>query len=123
LNSKGETFRPGSQMQADSVQMCLDFDGNKLRMRELLTQITVNGFAPITKKTDREAEVISKYNVGELVQFEKATVIGLPDAVWGKDKIGLIPSKLSIRLVVAEVLEDDPRVVSNILDIVILWIS
>jgi hypothetical protein len=121
LNSMGERFIPGSQMQAINVQMCLDFNGDKPHMRELLTQIAVNGFAPINtnKTTNREAEIISEYNVGGRVQFEKATVIGLPADVRGKYKMGLIPSKQSIRLVIAEVLEenpvleDGPRVVST----------
>ena len=108
LNSKGEGLIPGSQMQADSVLKCLKFDGDKRRMRELLTQIAEKGFALISDKEDLEAEVISKYNVGGLVQFEKATVIGLPLSVRGEHTMGLIPSKQSIRLVIAEVLEENP---------------
>jgi hypothetical protein len=119
LNSMGDSFLPGSQMQADSVLECLKFDGDKAHMRELLTQIAENGFAPLKDKKDREAEVISKYNVGGLVQFERATIIGLPLSVRGEHEMGLIPSKQSIRLVIAKVLEknpfleDDARVVST----------
>ena len=47
-------------------------------MRELLTLIAEKGFAPLSKRQDREAEAISKYNVGGLVQLQGATVIGLP---------------------------------------------
>jgi hypothetical protein len=108
LNSMGDSFVAGIQMHANNVQMCLDFDGDKLRMRELLTQIAVNGFAPIKKLTDREAEIISKNNVGGLVQKDRAMVIGFPAEVWGKYVMGLIPSKQSIRLVIAKVLEDNP---------------
>ena len=64
LNTKGEDCTPGSQMQAKSVLRCLKFDGDKKRMRELLTQIAGNGFAPISDKNDREAEVIGKHTVG-----------------------------------------------------------
>jgi hypothetical protein len=119
LNSMGDSFLPGSQMQADSVLESLKFDGDKAHMRELLTQIAENGFAPLKDKKDREAEVISKYNVGGLVQFERATIIGLPLSVRGEHEMGLIPSKQSIRLVIAKVLEenpvleDDARVVST----------
>jgi hypothetical protein len=51
-------------------------------MRELLTQIAENGFAPISDKEDCEAEVISKNNVGGRVQRESANIIGLPHVVW-----------------------------------------
>ena len=114
LNAKGETYCSGSQMQADSVLKCLKFDGDKAHMRELLTQIAENGFAPLSDKDDREAEVISKYNVGGLVQKGMATVIGLPDDVWvGKRKIGIVPTKQSIRLVIAEVLHDFPGLLED----------
>ena len=108
LNKKGDILLPGSQLQADSVLECLAFDGDKRHMRELLTQIAEKGFAPLRSKKDPEAEVISKNNVGGVVQFEKATVIGLPTAVHRDHKMGLIPSKQSIRLVIAEVLEENP---------------
>jgi hypothetical protein len=80
-------------------------------MKEVLTQIAENRFAPLSDKTDPAAEVIGKKNVGGLVQRQRATVIGFPDDVWGNnDKIGLIPSKQSIRLVIAEVLEMHPEI-------------
>jgi hypothetical protein len=59
-------------------------------MRELLTQIAVNGFAPISDKENREAEVISKYNVGGLVS-RGSQVIGLPHDVRVGNRTGLIP--------------------------------
>jgi hypothetical protein len=108
LNIKRETFRPGKQSQADSIKLCLGFHGDKKRMRFLLTQIAEHGFAPISEKNDPLAEIISENNVGGLVQFESATVIGLPAAVWGVHEIGLVPSKQSIRLLIAKVLEDNP---------------
>jgi hypothetical protein len=70
-------------------------------MRELLAQIAENGFAPISKKTDPVAEFTSEKNVGGLVQRQRAIVIGLPNDVWGEREIGIIPSKQSIRLVIA----------------------
>ena len=113
LNTKRGVFRAGKQSQADSVRMCLDFNGDKKRMRFLLTQIAEKGFAPIITITDPLAGIISENNVGGLVRFESATVIGLPDAVWEKHEIGLIPSKQSIRLVIAKVLEENPFLEDN----------
>ena len=109
LNRQGEDFVTVSQAQTDDVQRCLDFDSDKKRMRELLTQIAKKGFAPLSKRQDREAEAISKYNVGGLVQLQGATVIGLPFDACGKHRIGLIPSKQSIRLIIAEVLHMNPE--------------
>ena len=108
LSSEGENLIPGQQYQADGVLMCLEFDGDKRHMRELLTQISENEFAPLRTKSDREAEVINKYDVGGLVQFERARVIGVPEDVSRGYKFGLIPSKQSMRLVIAEVLADNP---------------
>ena len=107
-NSKEDSLIPGSTMQADGVIRCLKFDGDRRHMRELLTQIAEKGFAPIRAREDCDAVVISKYNVDGLVQRESAKIIGLPDDVWMGMKLGLIPSKQSIRLVIAEVLRDNP---------------
>lgn len=60
-----------------------EFDGDKQHMREPLTHISENGFAPLRIRTDREAAAITKFNVGGVVQFERATVIGLPVDVSG----------------------------------------
>ena len=70
----------------------------------LLTQIAENGFAPISDREDPVAEVISKYNVGGLVQLEKSTVVRLPPDAWGEHDMGLVPSGQSIRLVIAKML-------------------
>jgi hypothetical protein len=105
LNRIGDSFIPGSTMQAIDVVRCLDFDGDKRHMRELLTQIAEKGFAPISDKEDCEAEVISKNNVGGLVQPGSAKIIGLPHDVWvGEGTLGLIPSTQALRLEIAEVL-------------------
>ena len=121
LNSIGDHFIPGSTMQAIGVIECLDFDSNKRHMRELLTQIAGKGFSPISDMGDREAEVITKHHVGELVQRESAKVIGEPNDVWvGEGTLGLISSTQSKRLEIAKVLlrdpgflEDNARVVST----------
>ena len=39
---------PEFQNQSESVQKCLQFDGDKLRMRELLSHIAEKEFAPLT---------------------------------------------------------------------------
>ena len=74
-------------------------------MKMTLCQIAESGFSPLIDQEDPIAEVISKNNVGGVVK-ERSTAIGLPLDAWGKYKIGLIPSKQSTRLAIAEVLED-----------------
>jgi hypothetical protein len=117
LNICKDTYIPGSRGQVKDVLSCLDFGGDKKRMRELLTQIAENGFAPLSRETDPVAEFISENNVGGLVQRQHATVIGLPDDVWGDHDIGLIPSKQSIRLTIAKVLETHPEVLETHLEV------
>lgn len=113
LNEHKGAYIPGSQRQFDDVLNCLKFGGDKKRLRELLAQIAENGFAPTNDKTDPVAEFISKHNVGGLVQRRHATVIGFPDDVWDEHEIGLIPSKQSIRLVIAKVLKMHPLVIAE----------
>ena len=47
LAKKGKDYTAISATQTNRVQMCLNFDGDKKRLRELLTQIAEKGFAPI----------------------------------------------------------------------------
>ena len=108
LSSMVGSFEPGIQMNANNVRKCLKYAVDKPHMRELLTQIAEKGFAPIDDIEDSEAGIISKHNVGGQVQKERSKVIGFPDEVWGKHTTGLIPSKQSIRLVIAKVLDDNP---------------
>ena len=83
LSDDRENLIPGSRVQADGVMQCLEFDGDKQHMREPLTHVSENGFAPLRTRTDREVAVITEYNIVGVVQFEKATVIGLPVDVSG----------------------------------------
>ena len=108
LSDKGGNIVPGSEANANNVRKCLKYAVDKPRMGELLTQIAVNGFAPIDDIDDSEAEIISKHNVGGQVQKERSTVIGFPVEMWGKHEICLIPATQSIRLVIAQVLENNP---------------
>ena len=79
-------------------------------MRELLTQIAENGFAPVCNY--READVIAKYNVGGLVSCG-SQVIGLPSDVWRGSFHGLIPSTQGMRLLIAEVLLKNPGFIDD----------
>ena len=113
LNDKGEDYCGVSQEETNNVQSCLKFNGDKKRMRKLLTQIAEKGFAPLSNLKDPEAEVISQNNVGGLVHRDQVTVIGLPDHVWGENTIGVVASKQSIRLIIARVLHMNPELIAD----------
>ena len=91
----------------------MDFNGDKKRMRELLTQIAEEGFAPLSDIKDPAAAFISKHDVGGVVQRGQAMVIGLPGHVWGENTIGLVASVQSVRLVIARVLHKNPEVLAD----------
>jgi hypothetical protein len=105
LGWKGMRYCPGFHSQLESVLQCLSDGGDRVRMRELLTDVAEHGFSPVHDSTDAVAQVICKYNVAGLVRRQQATVIGLPDSVWGNYTVGLIPVKQSIRLVIAKALD------------------
>ena len=113
----GERF-PGTLKALDisNVQKCLKWSGGdgtdkvelKKRMRSTLHQLAEKGFVPTVGDTfeDPVEEVISQYNVGGVVTRE-SLVVGLRDDAWKETEVrtALIPSKQSIRLVIAYVLK------------------
>ena len=105
LNSDREEFIALDPQLGQDVVRCLKWEGNKEQMKMTLCQIAESGFSPLSDQDDPIAEVISKNNVGGVVK-KRSTVVGLPLDAWGKSKIGLVPSKQSTRLAIAEVLED-----------------
>ena len=105
LNSKRENFIALNPQLSQGVVRCLKWSGNKEQMKLALRQIAESGFFPLDDQQDPLAEVISKNNVGGVVQL-RSTAIGLPKDAWGKHDIGLIPSNQSTRLAIAKVLED-----------------
>ena len=113
LAKKKKSFKAISVDQIGSVQRCLKFNGDKKHMRELLTQIAEKGFAPLSDVDDPEAEIISRKNVGGYVKSSKAKVIGLPEHVWLGHELGLIPSKQSMRLVIATILHRNPEILAG----------
>jgi hypothetical protein len=94
-----------------NVQQCLDWrfekEEDNVRMRETLRQLAVTGFVLLEKINDPIAKVISLNNVGGVVK-KSGIVIGLNRQVWQGTKIkyGIVPSKQSMRLVIAESLEE-----------------
>ena len=76
-----------------------------------MRELAVSGFYPLEDYLDPIAEAISQNNVGGVIKKFSIT-IGLRRNVWKKTefKSGLIPSKQSMRLAIAEYLENEKYV-------------
>ena len=96
---------------SDNVLRCLEWkfedDADKKRMRDSLRQLAETGFVPLMKINDPVAKVISLNNVGRVVK-KSGIVVGLRTEVWEQTKFenGIVPSKQSMRLVIAERLKE-----------------
>ena len=95
---------------SSNVQECLDWrfekEEDNVRMRETLRKLAVTGFVLLEKIDDPVAKVISANNVGGVVK-KSGIVVGLNRQVWQgtESKYGIVPSKQSMRLVIAEMLK------------------
>eukprot|EP00596_Hydrurales_sp_CCMP1899_P003850 CAMPEP_0119037676 /NCGR_PEP_ID=MMETSP1177-20130426/6174_1 /TAXON_ID=2985 /ORGANISM="Ochromonas sp, Strain CCMP1899" /LENGTH=455 /DNA_ID=CAMNT_0006999277 /DNA_START=177 /DNA_END=1544 /DNA_ORIENTATION=- len=97
---------------SDDVQQCLECkfekDEDNIRMRDTLRQLALTGFVPLKSIRDVIAMKISENNVGGVVKVA-GTIVGLRKEVWEQTKFknGIVPTKQSMRLVIAEVLENE----------------
>ena len=96
---------------SSNVLKCLNWkfenEADKTRMRDTLRQLAVTGFALLEDIDDPIAKVISANNVGGVVK-KSGIVVGLNRQVWQQTefKYGIVPSKQSMRLVIAEILKE-----------------
>ena len=107
LSTEREDFYALDPLMSTQVIECLDWKGNQEgdheKMVEALRQLAVTGFCPIRKYDDPIANVISANNIGGVV-MKGSVIIGLPKEVWKSTncKHGIVPSKQSVRLAIAE---------------------
>ena len=107
LSTDRESFYAGDPSISSQVIRCLKWKGNQdgdhEKMVEALRQLAVTGFCPIDGYDDPIANVISANNIGGVVS-KGAIIIGLPIEVWKSTncKHGIVPSKQSVRLTIAE---------------------
>jgi hypothetical protein len=112
LHLKKERFRQlfDSNLSNNVIQ-CLEWEFEKqedtVRMRDTLRQLAVTGFVPLKNIKDPIAKVISVNNVGGVV-MSYGEVIGLRPDVWQQTEFeyGIVPSKQSMRLVIAKMLKE-----------------
>jgi hypothetical protein len=89
---------------SSNIDSCFDCKINKKQLIKYLVQLSENGFTPLKKRNDAEAEVLSRYNVAGVV-VNSALNVGLPKSVWNNGcEYGLIPTSQSTRLVIAKYL-------------------
>lgn len=104
-----ENFWALSSLMEVGVVNCLDWkgvdDGDMKKMQEALCQLAVTGFFPVEKIDDPICRVMSENNVGGVVSLS-SVVVGLPVDVWKRTEFehGLVPSKQSMRLTIAKVM-------------------
>ena len=107
LSTDRESFYAGDPFISSQVIRCLKWKGNQdgdhEKMVEALRQLAVAGFCPIDEYDDPIANVISANNIGGVV-FKGTVIIGLPIEMWKSTncKFGIVPSKQSVRLAIAE---------------------
>jgi len=106
LKSKREAFKARSVLgssQFSSVDSCIN---SKIdRMKELLEEIAKVGFAPVLNERDPRVEFGSTHGVLGIVDPD-AVVIDVPAEVREGKRCGVVPSSQSMRLIIANVLED-----------------
>lgn len=87
-----------------NVNQCLDCkDVDEQSIIDTLKRLAIDGFVPLKKPDDPIARIISKYNVGGVVQ-DISVPIGVRKDMWGDNEYGLVPSKQSMRLAIAKIL-------------------
>jgi len=90
------------------VAECVKNRAGGKRLRELMEELAMNGFAKlIDEKDDPHAELLSKANVAGVVNT-LSTVVGLPEDVRAGAVTGLIPASQATRLVIAWLLRVYP---------------
>lgn len=98
----------------DCFDDCLDDEITTRHLIEYLKQLSEKGFAPIMKRNEPVAEILSKHDVAGVV-MKTSLIIGLPSSVWNDTfKYGLVPTSQSARLVIAEYLVDNQYFKENI---------
>ena len=108
-----ERFSPWKSLTQSygTVKCCLDWngekEGDKQRMREVLTALAETGFVPIADFADPVARVICKKFLGGVVR-KSSPVIGLSPSAWDSTTFtnAILPSGQTMRLVIAKVLAD-----------------
>ena len=112
LATERKSFYAPDPRLSSAVIKCLKWkenqEGDHELMVEALRQLAVTGFCPVDDYDDPIANVISANYVGGVV-MKGSVIIGLPEEVWESTncKYGIVPSKQSVRLAIAEELMTD----------------
>jgi hypothetical protein len=110
LRKSKEDFYPFDSDLSGNIDSCFDSGIDNKKLVKYLKKLSENGFAPIQKRDDAVAEVLSKHNVAGVVK-KTSLNIGLPKSVWSdRCKYGLVPYRQSTRLLIAECLVDNKYV-------------
>ena len=111
LNNRKDMAWHLNALLSGNVIKCVKWKGEdeteNCRMLEALRQLATTGFYPIKEADDPIAKVMSMNNVGGVVS-KTAKTIGLRPDVWKgtKCRFGIVASCESMRMVIADVLEE-----------------
>jgi len=110
LRKLREDFIPFIANRSAGIAKCFKENMDKKQLVNTLKLLAETGFAPLTDRDDPIAEVLSKHNVVGVV-MQTSLNVGLPKGVWDDgSKYGLVPSRQSTRLLIAEYLIDNKHV-------------
>ena len=101
----------GLSDDSDAVSECIDrtkrvkpeLNLSRCDMTKHLTELAKTGFSPLSKRDALEAQEISERNLGSVIQ-KGSLVLGFDKRLWNShnSKFGLVPSRQSTRLAIAE---------------------
>jgi hypothetical protein len=106
LQQMRDDFRPFGTTSSANLGNCFDECKNdsKAALIVILKQLGENGFAPLKKRNDPLAEILSRNNIAGVVTNDAIT-IGLSKSVWTDGtEFGLVPSGQTMRLMIAKYL-------------------
>ena len=103
-------FIPFDANRSAGIAMCFEENIEQNVLVDTLKLLAETGFVPLKKRHDPVAEVLSKHDVAGVV-MQASLNVGLPDSVWDdENEYGLVPSRQSMRLLIASYLVKNKHV-------------
>lgn len=104
LRRMKENFYLFDADNSSNINRCFKNEIKKEDMISMLRLLAEEGFVPLQRRNDINAEAICKNNVGAVV-VKSSLNIGLPENVWNDGcEFGLVPDSQSTRMIIAEYL-------------------
>jgi hypothetical protein len=105
-------FFPFDADRSANIALCFEEKIEEKLLVDTLKLLAETGFVPLRKRNDPVAELLSKNNVAGVVKKSSLNV-GLSESVWDDGdgvEFGLVPSRQSMRLLIAEYLIENKHI-------------